>query len=119
MPDKLDPEQERLVRLREKQLSYRDPDIKKRKFSNMISEKERRTKKTLSPARMWSVIPHIWKCGFYGLVLGLLTFAVLPELWASENATIVAIVVAAVMVILGILIGNALDYRDNIKDLSS
>jgi len=118
MSNKLDPEQERLIRLRERQLSTRDPGIKKKKFTNMISEKERRTKNSLSIGRVWNAIPHIWRGAFYGLVLGLITMAVLPALWISDNAWIVAIVSSTILVILGVLIGSALDYRDNLRDLS-
>jgi hypothetical protein len=118
MPNNLDPEQERLIRLRERQLSTRDPGIKKKKFNNLLTDRERRVKNTLSIGRVWGVIPHIWRGAFYGLVLGLITLAVLPSLWISDYAWIVAIVATAISVILGILIGSALDYRDNLKDLS-
>jgi uncharacterized protein YacL len=118
MPDYPDSEQERLVRLRERQLSSRDPGVKKKKFTNMMSEKERRTKNSLSIGRVWSAIPHIWRGAFFGLVLGLIAMAVLPSLWVSDNAWIVSIVLAAILVVLGVLIGSALDYRDNLRDLS-
>jgi hypothetical protein len=118
MSNNLDPEQERLIRLRERQLSTRDPSIKKKKFTNMLSEKERRTKNSLSIGRVWSAIPHIWRGAFYGLVLGLITMVVLPSLWKSDNAWIVAIVAITLLMILGVLIGSALDYRDNLRDLS-
>jgi hypothetical protein len=119
MPNNLDPEQERLIRLRERQLSTRDPGIKKKKFTGMMSEKERRTKNTLSIGRVWSAIPHVWRWAFYGLVLGLITMAALPILWISDNAFIVSILAAAILVVLGILIGSAIDYRENLKDLSN
>jgi hypothetical protein len=119
MPNHLDPEQERLVRLRERQLSTRDPGIKKKRFSGMMTERELRTKNTLSVGRVWKAIPHVWRWAFYGLVLGLITLAVLPTLWISDNAWIISILAAALWVILGIMIGSAIDYRENLKDLSS
>ena len=119
MPNNLDPEQERLIRLRERQLSSRDPDIKKRKFSNLISEKERHRKNSLSIGRVWNAIPHIWRWAFYGVVLGLVVMAALPMAWAYDKAWIIAIVVAIIIVTISIVIGNALDVRDNIKDLSN
>ena len=119
MSNNLDPEQERLIRLREKQLSSRDPDTKKKKFTNMLSEKERRTKNSLSIRRVWRAIPHIWRWAFYGVVLGLITMAVLPTLWISDIAWIISILAAVVLVILGIMIGSAIDYRENLKDLSN
>ncbi len=119
MSNNLDPEQERLIRLRERQLSTRDPGIKKKRFTNMLSEKERRSKNSLSIGRVWSVIPHIWRWAFYGVVLGLITMAALPTLWIHDKAWIVAIAAAVIIVIVCVVIGNALDTRDNIKDLSN
>lgn len=118
MPNNIDPEQERLVRLRERQLSTRDPGVKKKKFNNMLTERERNTKNSLSIGRVWKVIPHIWRDAFYGLILGLITMAVLPSVWISDYAWIAAIVATAIFLIMGIVIGSALDYRDNLKDLS-
>ena len=119
MPNNLDPEQERLIRLRERQLSTRDPGIKKKKFSGMMTDRERRTKNTLSIGRVWKAIPHIWRWAFYGLVLGLITMAVLPALWISDIAWIISILAAVILVVLGIMIGSAIDYRENLKDLSN
>jgi hypothetical protein len=119
MPDNYDPEQERLIRLRERQLSTRDPGVKKKKFNNLLTERQRNTKNTLSIGRVWDAIPHVWRWAFYGLVLGLITLAVLPSLWISDIAWIVSILAAAVLVILGVMIGGAIDYRENLKDLSN
>ena len=119
MPNNLDPEQERLIRLRERQLSTRDPGIKKKKFNNMLTERERHTKNTLSIGRVWNAIPHVWRWAFYGLVLGLITLAALPLLWISDIAWIISILAAVVLVILGVMIGSAIDYRENLKDLSN
>ena len=119
MPNNLDPEQERLIRLRERQLSTRDPGIKKKKFSGMMTDRERKTKNTLSIGRVWNAIPHVWRWAFYGLVLGLITLMVLPTLWISDKVWIVSILAAAVLTILGVMIGSAIDYRENLKDLSN
>jgi hypothetical protein len=118
MPNNLDPEQERLIRLRERQLSTRDPGIKKKKFNNILTDRERKTKNTLSIGRVWNVIPHIWRGVFYGIVIGLITMAVLPSIWISDKAWLVSIISTAVFIVMGVLIGSALDYRDNLKDLS-
>ena len=119
MPNNLDPEQERLIRLRERQLSTRDPGIKKKKFNNLLTARERHTKNTLSIGRVWNAIPHVWRWAFYGLVLGWITLTVLPVLWISDITWTISILAAAVLVILGIMVGSAIDYRENLKDLSN
>ena len=65
-------EQQRLMRLREKQISTRDPHIKTRKFNQYVAERERKRDKSLSLGEIWSVIPHVWKGGVLGLLIGLI-----------------------------------------------
>jgi hypothetical protein len=115
MAGKPNPEQERLMRLRERQLSTRDPHVKTRNFQQHAAERERRRDSGLSPGEIWGVIPHIWKSGFSGLLIGLLLLAVVTKLWISPLATPVMIAVTVICTLLGIVIGRALDLRDEIK----
>lgn len=115
MTGKLDPEQERLMRLREKQLSTRDPHIKRRKFNQYAAERERKRDKSLSVAEVWGVIPQVWKWGLFGFILGGLGLALVPKYWISPWALPVMLVLLIVLVLLGITIGNAMDLRDAIK----
>jgi hypothetical protein len=115
MAGKPNPEQERLMRLRERQLSTRDPHIKTRNFQQRAAERERKRDKSISLGEIWDVIPHIWKSGFFGLLIGLLLLAVVNKIWISEWATPVMAAVTIFCTILGIVVGRALDLRDEIK----
>ena len=115
MPEKLSPEQERLMRLRERQLSVRDPHEKQRKFQHMSAERERRRDVSVSLPEMWATIPHVWKTALYALVGGILLIILLPRYWDSSWATPLAIVLGIITLVMSIIIGNALDLRDNIK----
>ncbi len=115
MPEKLSPEQERLMRLRERQLSVRDPLEKQRKFQHMASERERKHDVSESLPQMWQTIPHVWRNGLFGLVSAILIFILLPRYWISSWAAPIAVILGAFILLICIMTGNALDVRDNIK----
>lgn len=115
MPEKLTPEQERLIRLREKQLSVRDPHEKSRKFNKMAAERERKRDVSESLGEMWGTIPAIWRGGIIGFLLGGIVALLLQRYWASSLALLVGILLVVVFIVVGILIGQAIDLRDNIK----
>jgi len=111
-------EQERLRRLRERQLAERDPHVKQRQFQRVSSQREKRlSKQSYSLGKMWKDIPHIWKGFFYGLLLGLVMILVIPAVWISPWALPVSLVALVVIILFGIVVGRAIDTRENIKDL--
>ena len=113
MPDQ---ESERLKRLREKQLTDRDPLTKQRTFQRTSSVKEKRMRKPFSFSKAWSDIPHVIKYPFYALLLGVLIMLILPTLWVSQYTFITSLVVTAIMIIFGLILGSSIDLRDEIKD---
>jgi len=118
MPE-IDPEQERLKRLLEQQLAARDPKSKQHKLQQVYKTKyKNRPGQRITIQSMWADIPHIYKSSFYGFLIGLLIMWVLPQIWLSRYAFPVAILSMIVLFLIGLLIGNALDVRDNISDLT-
>ena len=115
MPEKLTPEQERLMRLRERQLSVRDPQEKQRKFQQFAAERERKRDDSESLAQMWATIPSVWKWGLFGLLVGIPLVILLPRYWVSPWATPVGIILALVITIMALTIGRAIDLRNAIK----
>ena len=113
-----DQEQERLKRLRDRQLSDRDPLVKQRQFQRSSAQRERRLARTsYSLGKMWKDIPHVWRGFFYGLVLGTLVLIVVPLFWISPWAVPCSAATIVVFAILGASFGRAIDTRENIKDL--
>ena len=113
-----DQELERLKRLRERQLSDRDPLVKQRQFQRSTARRERRlAQSSYSLGRMWKDIPHAWKGFFYGLVLGTVVLIILPLFWISPWAVPCSAATIVVFSILGASFGRAIDTRENIKDL--
>jgi len=110
-------EQERLRRLRERQLADRNPNVKQQQFQRLTSQRERKRDKSYSLGRMWSDIPHVWRYSFYGLLLGVLVLLVLPLFWSSSWVLPCSIAAILVLTIFGGVVGNAVDSREEIKDL--
>jgi hypothetical protein len=115
MTNKPDPEQERLIRLREKQISARDPLVKKRKFDQMAAERERNRDKSISLAEFWTAIPQEIRSGFFGLLVGLALLKIVTDIWVSPLAMPVMVIVTIASTMMGVAIGHAIALRDNIK----
>jgi hypothetical protein len=116
----LDPEEERLKKLRDRQIADRDPQVKQRHYQQNYSRKNRQRAagQHLTLKSMWLDLPHVIRSSFIGLVLGLLTLWFLPQVWISRFAVPAGIAALVVFLMIGLVIGNALDVRDNIRDLS-
>ena len=112
MPDS---EAEKLKRLRQKQLTDRDPLVKQRQFQRSSAVKEKRMRKPFSLKKAWSDIPHIIKSPFYGLLFGVIVIVILPNLWKSPYAILAGAGATILFIIFGFIMGNSLDLRDNIR----
>lgn len=109
-------EQERLKRLRDSQIAARDPLVKQRKTQQTYSAKARRMRKSFKFSEAWADIPHIIRMPIYGLILGMAITFILPIFWNSPFAFWVGLLTAALLIVFGLIVGNALDIRDRIKD---
>jgi len=110
-------EQERLKRLRERQLTDRDPLVKQRDFQRTTAQKERKaSKKRYTLGEAWRTIPNIYRSPFIGLVIGLVVMLVLPYLWDSKWAFWVGLGATVFAVMIGLLAGRAQDIRDELRD---
>ena len=115
MTNKPDSEQERLMRLRDAQISARDPLVEKRKFAQMAAERERKRDKSVSLTDLWVAIPQAVRSGFVGLLIGLVLLKIVTDLWVSSMAMPIMVIVVISTTLIGVVIGNALELRDNIN----
>jgi uncharacterized membrane protein YraQ (UPF0718 family) len=110
-------EQERLKRLRERQLTDRDPQVKQRKVQRTITQRERRARSqrfTLGEA--WRTLPQVYRCPMIGFVVGVCITLFLPSVWVSAWAVWVGVIAILLLVIFGIILGHSLDLRDDLRD---
>jgi hypothetical protein len=108
-------ESEKLKRLRERQLTDRDPLVKQRQFQYNSAVKEKRMQKPFSFKKAWDEIPHSIKLPFYGLVLGIFVIVLLPNFWKSPYAIFAGVGITLLLIIFGFITGNSLDLRDDIR----
>ncbi|MBM3124589.1 MAG: hypothetical protein FJY85_22510 [Deltaproteobacteria bacterium] len=111
-----DREAERLRQLRDRQIADRDPLVKQHKFQHDSAIKERRMRKPFSLVKAWKDFPHVVKVPLYGLVLGILVLILLPDFWPSPYALLVGGAITVILLLFGVVTGNALDLRDSIRD---
>jgi len=112
-------EQERLRRLRDRQLAARDPHINQRKREQIYVQREKRiARKKTSFADMWRDIPHSIKGPLYGLITGSIIFILLPYFWNSSWTLIVGLGIVIILTMMGLLIGRAIQTREDLKDLT-
>lgn len=110
-------EQERLKRLRERQLADRDPLVKQTNFQRASAGKARRASgKKLSLVEEWRMIPNVYRSALTGFIIGIVLIVVLPMVWASSWAFWAGAGATVLLIIIGAMIGNALDIRDRLKD---
>ncbi|HEY70001.1 MAG TPA: hypothetical protein G4O08_05390 [Anaerolineae bacterium] len=110
-------EVERLKKLRERQLAARDPHKKQRKLQQTVTRKYRRATEPFSLGRMWDQTPSIWKGTLFGMSFGVIAILILPLFMDPVLAVTVGVIVLVVATIFGLLLGRAVDARDNIQDL--
>jgi hypothetical protein len=110
-------EQERLKRIRDQQISARDPSVKERKVSKRISAQQVKKSKSESFFRdaMGNVSNKV-KGIYIGALLGLVVMFLLPQFLEPRIANILGIMSIPLLIILGVLIGASFDWRDEIRD---
>ncbi|MBI3161087.1 MAG: hypothetical protein HYZ23_01190 [Chloroflexi bacterium] len=108
-------ESERLKRLREKQLTTRDPLAHERKFQRNSSVKEKRMQKPISLKEDLGKIPYSVKLPILVFMLGVIGTIIFSSLWVSPYSLYVGAGATVVAIIFSVVFGNALDLRDDIK----
>lgn len=115
----MDNELERLKRLRDRQLADRDPLEKQRQFQGTYLRKESKARsKQYTLGEAWNTIPHIYRSPIISLLIGVCMIIFLPLIWKSIWAFWSGVFATVFLIIIGIVIGQALDVRDDLNDFS-
>ena len=112
-------EQERLKRLRERQLTDRDPHAKQRKVERKVTARRQKiykSSKAVTPWQMFTELPHKVHGGVVCFLLGLLVLLLLPLFMDAPWAQVIAWVAPVALVLVGVLYGESFDWRDEIRD---
>ncbi len=108
-------ESERLKRLKEKQIRARDPLEKERKFQHSSALKEKRMQKPISLREDWRKAPYVIKAPLYGLIIGGIGAILLTKVWVSPYAIYAGVGGMLILTIFCMVLGNAIDLREDIK----
>lgn len=112
-------ELERLKHLRDRQLADRDPLVKRKQFQEAYSKKERKARsKRYSLSEAWRTIPHIYRSPLISFLIGVCITILLPQFWKSIWAFWSGVAATIILIIIGFIIGQAEDVRDNLNDFS-
>ena len=110
-------DQERFRRIRDRQITARDPQKKQRRQQREIAQRHRRSRQRFSLGTVWSQIPHRWRGILYGGLIGIGIILILPLVSDSSWVPAISAVAFLFLMILGFFIGRAIDTRDSLKDL--
>ncbi len=110
-------EQERLKRLRDKQLTARDPNVKERQFQKMSAERERKRDRSYTLSDLWYDMPIVVRYVLVGFLLGGMVYIALPKLWDSPWAKLVSIGILVLVTAYSAVLGNGVATREDLKDM--
>lgn len=110
-------EVERLKKLRDRQLSARDPNVYERKVQGQIARKAGDVRRKQN---FWKDsakgLPKAFWGGVTGAVLGLIVLLVLGVFLPANQAGLFGILAMIILIILGVAFGGSFDWRDKVRD---
>ena len=110
-------EQERLRRIRDRQIQLRDPQKNVNDLQHSISRRRKRSVTRFSFRTMISETPNKFLGLVLGLLIGVLVLIIVPDFVDPPWGDIIGFGAIVFMAILGFMLGQAMDVRDNLKDL--
>jgi hypothetical protein len=105
-----------LKRIRENQISQRDPGVKGRQLQQKIIHRYR-VRKTVRLGELVGGLSNKLKGLFIGLLLSFGLWFILALVFQEAWVDIVGLVMMVVFPGFGIIFGNALDIRDRLRDV--
>ena len=110
-----DKERERLARLRDRQLSARNPRKSDDRLMKKVARRGRRRQKKVTFDEMLRDLPHKWRGLFIGIFAGSLLWIVLDFLaegvWVDAAGALAIVFLA----FFGFVMGRAFDVRDELR----
>lgn len=110
-------EVERLMRLRQRQLSARDPHAKQREIDRRVATRRRKLRQQDSFLSVFTDVPFKWQGIVLGALIGLVILILLPLLVDAAWVDLAGLAAIIVLAIMGFFFGQALDVREELKDL--
>ena len=107
---------DRFRKIRDQQLHARDPLKKQHRLDQEISRKRRRMQGSFSLVRMWTDLPHKWRGGFIGSLIGLGVLIAAPAMLEGFWGLCIGGAALPFAALVGFLVGRYQDTLDEIRD---
>jgi hypothetical protein len=113
-------ELERLMRIRDRQISARDPKAQDRRMQQKLTVQRRRMRKKLSLREMiidvlGNLSYKVWGA-IVGAALGVILLIVLTLVVDNPTAPLVGLTATIVLALVGLIFGHSFDWRDEVRD---
>jgi F0F1-type ATP synthase assembly protein I len=109
-------EQERIRKIRDRQLDLRDHSVEQKRVQHEIAKKRRRNVEKFRLSAIFGDIPRMITGTLIGMVIGILIFLILPYLFDGSWVDIVGIAVTVIGAFFGFFFGRAIDARNALSD---
>ncbi len=110
-------EQDRIRRIRDRQIQLRDPKVTERKVQKSVAKKHRGSLESFSIIKIWTDLPKIVRGTVIGMLVGLAILLVLPYIFQGAWVDYVGFAAVFILAFLGMIFGQALDARDRLMDV--
>jgi uncharacterized protein YacL len=109
-------EVDRIRRIRDRQISMRDPQIKQKKLQKTISRRRRSRLESFAITRLFTDLPKIITGTLIGMLIGLLILVILPYIIKADWVDYLSLGILVITTFMGTAFGRAIDARDRLSD---
>ncbi len=110
-------EQDRLRRIRDRQIQLRDPQKQVNELQHSISRRRVKSVTRFSFRTMVSETPNKFLGFVLGIIIGVVVLIVVPDFVDLPWGDVIGFAAIIFLGFLGFLLGQAMDTREEIKDL--
>ncbi|MEJ2549275.1 MAG: hypothetical protein P8Z42_10620 [Anaerolineales bacterium] len=109
-------EQERLKRIRDRQIQLRDPQTKVNNLQHSIARRRKKSLTSFSLRTMIDETPNKFLGLVLGLTIGIVVLIIVPDFVEPPWGDVIGFAAIIFLAILGFMLGQAMDARDSIKE---
>ncbi len=110
-----DREKERLAKLRDRQLSARNPRKSDERVMRQVARRGRHQQKKVTFGEMVRELPHKWRGLFMGIIGGMLLWILFGYVGEGLWVDLAGVLAMAFLPMLGFVMGRAFDLRDDLR----
>lgn len=110
-----DREKERLAKLRDRQLSARNPRKSDERVMRQVARRGRHQQKKVTFGEMVRELPHKWRGLFMGIIGGMLLWILFGYVGEGLWVDLAGVLAMAFLPMLGFVMGHAFDLRDDLR----